>query len=79
LAKPTAAPGGDAADHAGQNSELQHHHGGDAARQRHRRADREIETAADNDERHAHGDHRHDRGLHEDVCEIERRQEAVGQ
>ena len=43
------------------------------------RADRKIEAAADDDEGHADGDHRHDRGLHQDVGEVERRQEAVGQ
>ena len=46
---------------------------------RHRRADRKIEAAADDDEGHADGDHRHDRGLHQDVGEVERRQEAAGQ
>ena len=61
------------------DSGLQHRHAGDAARQRHGRADREVETAADDHERHAHGDHRHDRGLHQDVGEVERRQEAAGQ
>ena len=79
LASPTAAPAAIPADHAGGDPGLQHHHGGDAARERRGRADREIEAAADDDEGHAHGDHRHDRGLHQDVGEIERREKAVGQ
>ena len=29
--------------------------------------------------RHAHGDDRHDRGLHQNVGEVERRQKTVGQ
>ena len=79
LARPTDRAGGNAGDHAGEDAELQHRHSGDAARKRHRRADREIETTADNDEGHAHGDHRHDRRLHEDICQIERREKAAGQ
>ena len=46
---------------------------GDAARERGGRPDRKIEAAADDDEGHPHGDHRHDRGLHQDVGEVERR------
>jgi hypothetical protein len=38
-----------------------------------------AEAASDDDEGHAHGDHRHNRGLHQDVGKVERRQKTIGQ
>ena len=78
FASPTAAPAAIPASDAGRDPGLQHHHRRDAARERGGRADREIEAAADDDEGHADGDDRHDRGLHQDVGEVERREKAVG-
>ena len=78
VGKADRGAGGDAGQHARGDAELHHHHRGDAAGERDGRADRKIEAAADDDEGHADGDHRHDRGLHQDVGEVERRQEAVG-
>jgi len=67
------AAGHDPRDHARRNAGLQHHHAGNAAGECGRRTDREIEAPADDHECHPHGDHRHDRGLHQDVGEVERR------
>ena len=77
--EPDHTAGDDTGEHARDQAELRHGHRRDAAGQRDGRADREIEAAADNHERHADGDHRHDRGLHQNVGEVERRQEAAGQ
>src|SRR6516162_2613021 len=41
------------------------------------RADRKIETAADDYKRHPDGDNGHDRGLHENIGQVERRKKTV--
>src|SRR5262249_61421740 len=68
-------PDGGAGDNPGRDASgdpgLDHDHARDAARQRRGRAHREVVATADDDERHAHGDHRHDRGLHQDIGEVE--------
>src|SRR5262249_56007061 len=53
--------------------------GGGGGGGRRGRPHRETDAAAEKDESHAHGDHRHDRGLHQDIGEIEGREKTVGQ
>src|SRR5262249_57697287 len=54
----------------------EHPQGGERPRRRGGRPDRKSDPAADDDEGHPKGDDRHDRGLNQNVGEVERRQKA---
>ena len=51
---------------------VRQHVGGDHARQADDRADRQVDALGHDDQRHADGDHRVDRGLEHDVDQVRR-------
>ena len=76
FSQPLAGPIRSESRHAGDDAVLQHHRGRDRGRQRHHRADRDVELAGDHDDRHAgRHDQRH-RHLAHQVGDVDPAQEA---